>query len=344
VRVFIGSEKALPLTRLDAIRRWDTLRRINRRIYASRIRAALRRLGPEPVILWLSHPLQAWAMDAFPERVLCCYDWTDDWTAFEILPVADRRELERLNDRLLRETDVVFAVSESLHRRALQANPNTYRAPNATDLAVVGKAAEPGPVAPEVRDLSHPVIGYVGQIADKLDYDLLAAVVDARPGWSFVFVGDIWDNHRHQVAALDARPNVHFLGRRNFPDLPAYFQGFDVCILPHAVTPLTRSMDPIKLYDYLATGKPIVSTPVAGVERFADVVYIGEGPEGFLGALERALREPPSVRERRLRYARENTWAQRAEEMWSVLHSRLRRMENATGTQGTQRKQPGGKK
>lgn len=324
-----GSEKSLPLTRLEGVRQWKALQRLNRALYIHRIRAALRRLGPGPVILWLSHPLQAWALDAFPERILCCYDWTDDWAAFEVLPVADREELIRLNDRLLLEADVVFAVSEILYRRARRVNGSACRAPNATDPTVVGMAAEPGSVAPELVNLPRPVAGYVGQIADKIDYGLLEALADARPTWSFVFVGNVWDNHRHQAAALDARSNVHFLGRRNFHDLPAYFRGFDVCILPHAITPLTRSMDPIKLYDYLATGKPIVSTPVAGVERFADVVHVGEGAGGFLTALEKALREPPDLRERRLRYAQENAWARRAEEMWSVLHSHLKEQVGA---------------
>ena len=326
-----GSEKTLPLTRLASVRRWEVLRRANRALYAGRIRAALRRMGPGPVVLWLCYPLQAWALDAFPERALCCYDWTDDWTAFEVLPVADREELERLNERILKEADLVFAVSESLYRRAQAVNPRVYRAPNATDPTVIGRAAAEGPVAPELEGLPRPIVGYVGQIADKIDYDLLAALADARPAWSFVFVGNVWENHRHQVAALSQRSNVHFLGRRDFHDLPAYFRGFDVCVLPHAVTPLTRSMDPIKLYDYLATGKPIVSTPVAGVERFADVVYVGEGPGGFLAGLEAALEEGPESSRRRLQYARENTWARRGEEMWSVVLSHLKERVGAEG-------------
>lgn len=333
VWVFTGSEKVLPLTRLKTIRRWEVLQRANRAFHVGQIRSALRRLGSGPLILWLSYPLQAWALDAFPERVLCCYDWTDDWAAFEILPVMDRDELIQLNDQLLREADVVFAVSKSLHRRAQAVNPNAYRAPNATDVTVVGKAAEPGPVAPEIADLPRPIVGYVGQIGDKIDYGLVGQVADARPAWSFVFVGNIWDNHRHQVAALDERPNVHFLGRRDFGELPAYFRGFDVCVVPHLVTPLTRSMDPIKLYDYLATGKPIVSTPVAGVDRFADVIYLGEGAEGFLAGLETALEEQPGLRGRRLRYARENTWERRAEELWSVVCSHLHHRDTE-GTEG----------
>ncbi|HHS96951.1 MAG TPA: glycosyltransferase family 1 protein [Chloroflexi bacterium] len=324
VQVLTGSDKIVPLTRFETIRRWRALQRINRALYASQIRAALRKLGPGPIILWLTYPLQAWALDTFRGRALCCYDWTDDWTAFDVLPVADREELERLNRRVLQEADLVFAVSESLFQRARTANPNTYRAPNATDLTVVGRAAEPGPVAPELRHLPRPIVGYVGQIADKIDYDLLASLVDARPGWSFVFVGNVWDNHRHQVAALSERPNVHFLGPRDFERLPAYLRGFDVCILPHRVTPLTRSMDPIKLYDYLATGKPIVSTPVAGVERFADVVYVADGAEAFATALEAALQENPELRRRRLAYARENTWTRRGEEIWTVICSRLK--------------------
>jgi len=323
VWAYTGSTKTLPLTRINAIRRQGWLRRANQALYYARIRRALRRLPGEHLILWLSHPLQAGALNAFSRRALACYDWTDDWAAFDVLPVEDPAEIVARNEDILRGADIVFAVSAELERRAAVVNPNTHRAPNATDPEKLGGAATDGPVAPELADLSRPIVGYVGQVADKLDYDLIGEMARARPGWNFVFVGPVWSSKREHVVALETLGNVLFLGACPFDELTAYLRGFDVCILPHAVSPLTRSMDPIKLYDYLATGKPIVSTPVAGVERFADVVYIADNLADLVTGIEDALNENEQLTQKRLAYARQNTWSQRAEEMWQVMRERL---------------------
>ena len=321
VWVYTGSTKTIPLTRLKVVRRLSGLRRLNERLYYAGIRRALRRLPGERLIVWLSHPLHAGALRAFPRRALTCYDWTDDWAAFDILPVEDPAEIIALNDHILRQVDLVFAVSAELERRASAVNAHAHRAPNATDPEKLGGAATDGPVASELAGLPRPVIGYVGQIADKIDYDLIGQVARARPAWSFVFVGPVWSSKRERVATLKSLGNVHFLGARPFGRLVSYLRGFDVCALPHAISPLTRSMDPIKLYDYLATGKPVVSTPVAGVERFADVVRIANGPAAFVAALEAALGENGALTGRRLAYAQANTWTTRAAQMWRVIQS-----------------------
>jgi glycosyltransferase involved in cell wall biosynthesis len=206
--------------------------------------------------------------------------------------------------------------------------------PNATDPAKLGDAAIDGPVAPRLADLPRPIIGYVGQVADKMDYGLIGQLARARPNWSFVFVGPVWSSKQEQVAALQALGNVHFFGKCPFDQLVHYLRGFDVCTLPHAISPLTRSMDPIKLYDYLASGKPIVSTAVAGVERFSDVVYVGHTLEEFLACLGMALQEDSNVRERRLRYAQENTWQQRGAAVWSIIQEHLLARQEHDNVQG----------
>ncbi len=317
------TEKVLPLGRWSKLRKMPWLRRLNRTYQVARLRAALKRLPPGDLVLWLTHPLQRWALAAFPERRLACYDWTDDWAAFEVLPVADRAHLERENEALLREVDLVFAVSKSLCARAKALNPQTWELPNATDLAVIGRAAVEGPIEGAVAALPQPRIGYVGQIADKLDYALIGRLAELRPAWSFIFVGNVWENHREEVEALAAHPNLHFLGRRAYAELPDILRGFDLCLLPHRLTPLTESMDPIKLYDYLATGKPIVGTPVAGMERFADVVYTGRTAEELVAQMEVAFREPPALRERRLAYAHQATWERRGEEAYHIIHNQI---------------------
>lgn len=323
VWVYTGSAKTIPLTRLRAVRQLNGLRRLNERLYYAGILRALRRLPGERLIVWLSHPLHAGALRAFPQRELACYDWTDDWAAFDILPVEDPAEIVALNDGILQEVDLVFAVSAELERRATAVNPHTHRAPNATDLDKLGGAAADGPVAAELAELPRPIIGYVGQVADKMDYELIGQVARARPDWNLVFVGPVWSSKRARTEALEALGNVHFLGARPFDTLVTYLRGFDVCTLPHAISPLTRSMDPIKLYDYLATGKPVVSTPVAGVERFTDVVRVADGPEAFLVALEAALSEDGALTAQRLAYAQANTWLTRAQEMWEIVQSVL---------------------
>jgi len=321
--VYTGSTKTVPLTCYGSIRRLRFLNRINRQVYLGLIRRCLKKLPGRRLLLWLTYPLQAAFMDAFPERELLCYDWTDDWTAFDVLPTEDPQELHDLNDRLVREADLVLAVSEELQRRAQALNRNVHRVPNATDVAVLNAASVDGPVAPELMGLPHPLIGYVGQIADKMDYQLIGELATARPDWSFVFVGAVWETRRREVDSLSALPNVHFLGFRPFQDLPAFLRGFDVCILPHRRSRLTLSMDPIKLYDYLAAGKPIVSTSVAGVDRFADVIRVADGVPAFVSALEQALSEDGVLCGRRLAYARGNSWPVRAAEVWELVRSNL---------------------
>jgi len=323
VQAYTGSVKTLPLTRFQALRRLKALHRVNHALYVGLIRRQLSALPGDRLVVWLTHPLQVHALDDFPRRALLCYDWTDDWAEFDWLPVTDRQELIEANDRIVRQADVVFAVSEELHRRASAMNPRSYRAPNATDITVLGGDAG-APTAPELANLPRPIIGYIGQIGDKIDYAMLEQIIAARPHWSFVLVGNVWVTKQAIVDSIAAaHPNLHLMGRRAYEELPGFVQGFDVCILPHLRTPLTRSMDPIKLYDYLASGKPIVSTRVAGTERFLDVLYLGDTPEEFLAALEQALAEDGALTARRLAYARRNTWPQRAAEMWHIVRQRL---------------------
>jgi glycosyltransferase involved in cell wall biosynthesis len=325
VWVYTGSQKTIPLTRLRALRGLEVLQRLNQALYIGGIRRLLKRLPGDELVLWLTYPLQAWALDAFPQRVLACYDWTDDWLQFDPLPMADRDAYAALNERALRETDVVFAVSQSLCERALRVNACTAYAPNATDYRVLSMAADlTGPLAPEVAEMPPPRLGYIGQMGDRFDFGLIEALAQAHPTWSFILVGPVWINRQDWAARLARCRNVRLAGQQPFGRLPQFLRGFDVCLIPHEIGALTNSMDPIKLYDYMAPGKPIVSTPVAGVDRFEDVVYIANGAEGFAAAVEQALSENGAQRARRQEYARQHTWETRAAQMWTVFQDRLR--------------------
>jgi glycosyltransferase involved in cell wall biosynthesis len=323
--VYTGTNNVFPLTRFQTARRWLTwLKRLNHRLYLDRIRASLTCLPGERLVVWLNHPVQVEALDAFAQRALLCCDWTDDWMQFDWQPVDNHDDLVAWNDRILHEADLVFAVSEKLVSHAQALNDCVYLAPNATDMQVLGDAAVPRARASDVAWLPRPVIGYVGQmIAERMDLDLIRFVAKARSEWSFVFVGSVVQHCQQEFHELAQMPNVHFLGRRPYGELPTLVNGFDVCIIPHVANELTRSMDPIKLYDYLATGKPIVTTDVAGVDRFSDVLHIAHTPSDFLSGLDRAVREDGRLCERRVAYARENTWPKRGAQIWELVRGHL---------------------
>jgi hypothetical protein len=312
-----GSIKTLPLTRVARLRESALLGRLNQRLHLAGLERACRKVPGEALVLWLNHPLQAFALDAFPERLLCCFDWTDDWSEFARLPVADRAELERMTERILRRADVVFAVSQVLYERARALNPHAHLAPNATDFELLSR--EPAANGVGLADLPRPRLGYVGQIADSIDLELVRAVAEARPGWSFVFIGPIWESRAAEVAALERLANVRFVGAQPHGSLPDLLAAVDVCVLPHLRNELTRSMDPTKLYDYLASGKPIASTRVAGTERFAASLHLGDGADGFVRAVEKALQEDGRGAAERRRHAAENDWPRRASEMWAAV-------------------------
>lgn len=317
--IYTGSQKILPLTRFSRVRRLRVLRQMNRSIYSALLRRFVKRFPGDRMIVWLSNPMQAYALDVFPDRDVLVYDWMDAWEHFEGLPVEDPQELLDLNDKVVQAADVVFAVSRRLWERAQAMNHKAFLIPNATDYELFGGMSDSGPMAPEILSIPSPRIGYLGRIGDRVDFALLEYVARARPEWSIVLIGPVWKNRQEEAKVLAARPNVYFLGPKRYKTLPTYVRGFDVCTIPHTCDELTASMDPIKLYDYLATGKPIVSTHVAGVDRFADVVYIGDTPEEFMAGLEAALCEDGSKAGRRLAYARENTWPQRAEQVWRII-------------------------
>ena len=320
VWVYTGTEKTLPLTKKEVIRRLKPLNAFNASAYVNRMRACFSRLPGEERIVYASHPLHAFALDAFKPRALSCYDWTDDWTQFELIPLADRDEYARLDARMPREVDVVFAVSRELVERARRLNNNVHWLPNATSLhEIMDRPAAPDAV---VERIPRPRLGYVGHIGDRVDFDLLRTVAEARPGWSIVMVGPVWSNRTAEAEELGLWPNVHFVGPRPYAGLPDIIGQLDVCLIPHTLDALTASMDPIKLYDYLATGKPIVTTPVAGVERFADAIYISGPASDFVAQVEQALVEPgEALREKRQAYGRDNSWSARAAQLWSMLMS-----------------------
>jgi hypothetical protein len=162
-----------------------------------------------------------------------------------------------------------------------------------------------------------PLLGYFGEMAHWFDFSLIYDIALRHPEWTFALIGAV---HVAVDKKLLGLPNVRFLGRKDYAKLPAYLSQFEVCLLPFKINALTSAVNPVKLYEYLAAGKPVVSTPLKEVLRYQKVVEIADRTK-FADAIELALvtsRDPQRVFERQ-QVAQQNTWDVRIEEIIRIL-------------------------
>jgi glycosyltransferase involved in cell wall biosynthesis len=249
---------------------------------------------------WLYTPMMEPQLEAF-EPAAVVYDCMDELARFRGAP-ADLRRRER---RLLERADVVFTGGWELHRVKSALHPNVHAFGCGVDFDHFHAVARGVPAAEDLAPLPRPRLGYVGVVDERLDYDLVRALARELPGASVVFVGPTAKVDR---AALPNVPNVHWLGGRPYADLPRYLAGFDVCLMPFADNEATEFINPTKTLEYLATGRPVLSTPVRDVVRsFSHAVHVeppATFPRGVLRVLGGERRDP----EAGLRIARQASW------------------------------------
>ncbi len=244
--------------------------------------------GDGPLVLWLYTPAAVPFLDLLgPDLVV--YDVMDELRAFKYVPP----RLVQQEQELLARADLVFTGGPSLHAARRDRHPDIHLFPSGVDRAHFARALEPDlPLPPAVRDLPRPIIGYFGVIDERLDLDLLARVAAARPTWSWVLIGPVL---KIEERALPRLPNLHYLGKRDYAELPAYLKAFDVAMLPFARNEATRSISPTKTLEYLAAHKPIVSTPIRDViALYGEVVRVAES--AFVAAVEAPGRRAAGAR------------------------------------------------
>ena len=253
--------------------------------FRSRLASARKRLfarGANRIALYLWRDSFADALDLVAHD-FSCYHIDDEYNfSSEDLPTSER-EL-----KLLRRVDQVIIHSQALFDKKGHVNPNTALIPNGVDFHLFSKPhAEPEDIA----NIPHPRVGYAGVIKRQLDLGLLVRLARARPQWSFVLVGPVMNvaGKEQLIAMLKQMPNVHFLGGKPAPALPSYVQHFDVCLMCYDVDDYTRYIYPLKLHEYLASGRPAVSSRIAAVLPFEHVVALASDDSEWLAAIERGL-------------------------------------------------------
>ncbi len=188
------------------------------------------------------------------------YDCMDELSAFHGAPP----RLREREQELLRRADLVFTGGQSLYDARQAQHPAVHLFASSIDAAHFAQAREPMPEPADQAAISGPRLGYFGVIDERMDLDLLAGLAEARPDWQIVMVGPVV---KIDPATLPRRPNIHWLGGKTYAELPAYIAGWDVALMPFARNAATRFISPTKTPEYLAAGKPVVSTAIHDVVR-----------------------------------------------------------------------------
>ncbi|HKH44159.1 MAG TPA: glycosyltransferase family 1 protein [Thermoanaerobaculia bacterium] len=262
------------------------------RLQAELLRGLLADQGLADYVLWYYTPM-AVAFTGGLEPSAVVYDCMDELSLFRGAP----RELVDREERLLADADLVFTGGQSLYEAKRDRHPSVHAFPSSIDREHFQRARAPLPEPTDQARIPHPRLGYCGVIDERMDLDLLARVAEARPDWQFVLLGPIV---KIDPAALPHRPNLHTLGLKTYAELPSYLAGWDVALMPFARNESTRFISPTKTPEYLAAGRPVVSTPIRDVVRpYGDLglVQIAEDTAAFVTAVERCLALDAAERE-----------------------------------------------
>lgn len=286
--------------------------RLGQRWLVPAIRRDLHHLGIRNPILVAGLPHAVDAVPFLPREALV-YHCADDYARVRGFPDT----LPALEADLCRQADLVITTSETLREARRRFNPNTHWVPNGADVAHFSQSALP---AADLRDTPRPIVGFVGGLSEWVDVRLIERLARARPGWSFVLIGPIGVD----VSPLRQLANTRLLGPRPYAGLPAYLAAMDVALIPFKHNDLTFHADPIKAYEYLAAGLPVVATDLPALQRLSSVVRLADSTASFLEALDEEVAEGRDARRReRQAEAARHSWTSRFEAVERLIREVL---------------------
>jgi glycosyltransferase involved in cell wall biosynthesis len=306
------------------------------------LRWAIKRVGMAQPILWTYTPHSADFVEGPSKRpfgfrkpegsskgklgqTFTVYECVDEFSAAKGL--VHGPTIAAMERELLRKVDLTIVTAPALLENKAPFTRRCEVVRNGVDVEHFARASQPETVPPAaVANLPRPVVGFLGGVQYWIDFDLIAHAARTHPEWSFAFVGPVEPLAR--VDKVRGLPNVHFLGRQPYAQVPAYVAGFDVCINPYILDDVAEKCDPLKLYDYLASGKPVVSVDMPAARRFADLMPLTRTPDEFTHALENVLTQLGDSAARdgavvRQRVATEHSWAARFKHVEAALESAL---------------------
>lgn len=293
---------------------------VNRRILRLGLRICCTLIGFRRPWLWTYNPITTRLLNLSLFSVLV-YHAVD---AVQEQPCMPRSLIQREEESLCSAADYVFVTSPNLERRLRPFSRRIRFDPNVADYHHFSKALslDPELMPSDLAAIAGPIIGFVGAISQyKLDFDLIVSVACAHPRWQFVFIGPTGEGEPFtDTQQLQKQDNIHLLGPRSYDLLPQYCASFACGWLPLRISPYTQSMFPMKFFEYLSAGLPVVATKIDALERFVDVAFLVEPtPEAFSHALTDVLAGAGPALHERLAVAAGNTYGSRTERMLAAL-------------------------
>lgn len=298
--------------------------KLNKILLPFLIRRKLKKLNFEDPILWLYHPRFINTIGKFGEGLIV-YDCMDDFTSL-ISANEDREKNERDENDLLRKADLVFAGGHSIADLKRNSREDINIFPSAVEIDHFQKALSDDIEIPDdIKDIPHPILGYWGAIDERIDHRLLEKLALRHPDWSIVLLGPIVKHTIKDFPYLNTVKNIFWLGPKDYSLLPNYAKAFDICLNPFVLTREGKHLSPTKTLEYLATGKPVVSTPITDIVRFYDgVVHIADGVEEFEMAVKRCIEEDnESIRQKRIDFTENKTWENTVRKMEDLILNKI---------------------
>lgn len=289
---------------------------LNDALLKQQVLGSLTKLGWKEFTVWVNNQ-SVRSILPLPGSTRVIYDITDDWTKASLPPRILNRTKED-DEWLLDNADSVIVCSQGLYDSKIARRKELELIRNGVNVSAYLPDTTAKLLEPPDLNFAGPIAGYIGTLhEDRLDIPLVMHLLNALPNIQFVFIGP------NSLAAettqlLLKAPNCHLLGSRPYADLPAYMGRFDVCINPHLVSEFTESLDPVKMYEYMATGKPIISTDCAGFRELASLISIAKDPDQFAELIKQSLEKPEVITER-IAWAQEQSWDRRLDQVERVL-------------------------
>jgi len=278
------------------------------------IRRALRDLGFRETVLLIWHPYFANMVGAFGE-VVTCYYVDDEFASYSGMTEQDRQKTRHLENSLLSRADRVFVNGKAL-MEIKNRYGNAINVPMTADFGLFATSRSPETVVPpDLEAVPHPRVGYIGNVNDKVDFSLLARIAANRPQYNIVLIGPVnlrTERGRTDFDQLRSLPNIYLFGSKPRETLPRYIKGLDVCLLCYAMDGWAYYIYPLKLHEYLASGKPIVGSPLVSLLEFEGLIRIARSERQWLESIDAALLDRDGVlSERRVQVAYDNRLEER---------------------------------
>ncbi|MFH1701754.1 MAG: glycosyltransferase [Candidatus Zixiibacteriota bacterium] len=317
--IYVLSPLVIPLFKYSLIR-W-----MNRQILKFNIKRFLKKKNIDSFIQWSSCPTAAIMLHALGEKANVYYigDEFSEFTQF------DKELVASLERQLLVQSDLLFVVSDRLVETKSRFNAQIHKLPHGCDFEHFANTEKliDSDIPDDLRNIKGPIIGYYGLIRDWFDFEMLRDIFTRHPEWSLVLIGPCDTD----TSLIDNLPNVHLLGPKPYLKLPNYLKDFDVCIIPYKRTEITINANPLKLLEYMASGKPVITTDLPAVYPYAEGLTITKSTDEMESGIEKLLSgKTVETKSSQISIARENSWASRTDKVESLFKKIIHPIYNKT--------------